>query len=137
MNLLLPISAATAMVMALFFVKLAFGVIKKRQLHRVALGAGQHADLEAAIRAHGNFAEYVPLALLLLVVAEVNHSPWWLVGAAGAVPRHGQDHPRLAITDSDLKRRVLGMKLTFGSLALGIVANSAPFIMALINTPKT
>jgi uncharacterized membrane protein YecN with MAPEG domain len=137
MNLLLPISAATAMVMALFYVKLAFGVIKKRQLHRVALGAGQHADLEAAIRAHGNFAEYVPLALLLLVVAEVNHSPWWLVGAAALSLVTGRIIHASAITDSDLKRRVLGMKLTFGSLALGIVANAAPFIMALINTPKT
>ena len=136
MNLLLPISAATAMVLTLFYVKLAFGVIKKRQRHQVALGAGQHADLEAAIRAHGNFAEYVPLALLLLVIAEANHSPWWLVGAAALALIIGRVIHASAITDSDIKRRVQGMKLTFGALALGVAANAAPLVMALLGTPK-
>jgi len=108
MSLLAPVSATRAIVLAVLFVKLAFAVIKKRQLHKVVLGSGQHADLEAAIRAHGNFAEYVPLALLLIVFAEINRSPSWLVAIAG----------------SDLKNRVLGMQLTFASLALG--ASIAP-----------
>jgi len=74
MNLPAPVSATTAIILAVLFVKLAFAVIKKRQVHKVVLGTGQHPDLEAAIRAHGNFAEYVPLSLLLIVFAEINHS---------------------------------------------------------------
>jgi uncharacterized membrane protein YecN with MAPEG domain len=137
MSLLAPVSATTAIVLAVLFVKLAFAVIKKRQLHKVVLGSGQHADLEAAIRAHGNFAEYVPLALLLIVFAEINRSPWWLVAIAALALVAGRYIHAMAMTGSDLKKRVLGMQLTFASLALGVVANVVPMVLALINMPKS
>jgi len=131
MSLLAPVSSVTAIVLAVLFIKLAFGVIKKRRLHKVALGTGQHPDLEAAIRAHGNFAEYVPLSLLLMGFAEINGSPWWLVAMAAVALVAGRTIHATAIPASDLKKRVLGMQLSFASLALGIVANATPLVIAV------
>jgi len=133
MSLFVPVSATTAIVLVGLFVKLAFGVIKKRRAHKVALGTGQHPDLEAAIRAHGNFAEYVPLALLLIVFAEINRSPWWLVAIAAAVLVAGRYVHAIAITGNDLKKRVIGMQLTFASLALGVIANAVPLAIAVMS----
>ena len=51
---------------ALVFVVLSARVIRGRNRRGVNLGHGGHADLETAMRVRGNFAEYVPLALLLI-----------------------------------------------------------------------
>jgi uncharacterized membrane protein YecN with MAPEG domain len=58
-----PITATTASALSVLYIRLAFGVIALRRKHGVRLGTGQHDDLEAAVRAHANFAEYVPLDL--------------------------------------------------------------------------
>jgi uncharacterized protein len=43
-------------------------VVRQRQLTRTEIGTGGNPVLERAIRAHGNFVEYVPLILLLLLL---------------------------------------------------------------------
>jgi uncharacterized membrane protein YecN with MAPEG domain len=47
---------------------LALLVSRQRLRTRTMLGAGGNPALERAIRAHGNFVEYVPLILLLLAL---------------------------------------------------------------------
>lgn len=66
----LPITLATASVCAFMFVALSARVVRDRFRHRVALGDGGKPELIADIRAHANFAEYVPLALILLGLLE-------------------------------------------------------------------
>ena len=66
---------AYAALLALFFVALSINVIRARQSHRVALGTAGNADLERKVRMHANFAEYVPLALLLLAIADSRGAP--------------------------------------------------------------
>jgi uncharacterized membrane protein YecN with MAPEG domain len=51
--------------------------------HKVGLGGGGHDDLERAIRAQGNFAEYVPFGIILIICLELNGAPWWLVSILG------------------------------------------------------
>ncbi|HEX7970029.1 MAG TPA: MAPEG family protein [Stellaceae bacterium] len=46
-------------------------VIRQRQKTRTVFGTGGHLPLEQAIRAHGNFVEYVPLILLLMLLLEL------------------------------------------------------------------
>jgi len=46
----------------LFF--LAFGVVKARQTHKVALGDGGNPAVLQAMRAHANATEYIPAALV-------------------------------------------------------------------------
>ena len=55
-----------AAVLVLIFVLLSVRVIQMR-----ALGHGNNPVMERRIRVHGNFAEYVPLALLLLLCMEL------------------------------------------------------------------
>jgi uncharacterized membrane protein YecN with MAPEG domain len=63
-----PLYAALA---ALILFILTFRVILLRTTHKVLLGSGGHAGLEKAMRAHGNFIEYVPLALILILLVEM------------------------------------------------------------------
>lgn len=53
---------------ALLIVALGVRVMWLRNTRRVGLGAGGDAVLARAIRAHANAAEYLPIALLLLVL---------------------------------------------------------------------
>lgn len=57
--------------LAIFFAGLSLNVSRLRLKHRISLGAGESPKLDRAIRAHGNFAEHVPLMLILLALAEV------------------------------------------------------------------
>ncbi len=132
MTLSAPVTALTAILLAPIFIRLAFGVIKKRRVHQVALGAGEHPDLEAAIRAHGNFAEYVPFALLLLLVGELNGAPIWLLGISAVALVVGRLIHSQAIPAGDLANRVRAMKLTFGALMLGAVANLVALVRGLL-----
>lgn len=64
--------------LGLVFLALSLQVVRLRRSLKVGLGSGGHETLDRAMRAHGNFAEYVPLALLLLLLVEsaTATSPW-------------------------------------------------------------
>ena len=132
MKLAAPITALTAIVLVPIFIRLALNVIKKRHVHRVAVGSGEHADLETAIRTHGNFSEYVPFALLLMLCAELNGSPAWLVALVAIMLVVGRLIHASAIPAGNLPNRVRSMKLTFASLALGALANMVPLVMQIV-----
>jgi uncharacterized membrane protein YecN with MAPEG domain len=66
----MPIVPLYAALLALIFVALSLRTIRLRQRLRVAIGDGGDERLRRAARAHSNFAEYVPLALLLLFFVE-------------------------------------------------------------------
>lgn len=57
--------------LGLLFLLLSFWVVKRRAQFRVMIGEGEAPEMLAAIRAHGNFAEYVPLTLLLMAPCEL------------------------------------------------------------------
>ena len=63
---MLLITSVIAAALTIIFVKLSFAVIGLRRKNQVGLGSGGHEDLERAIRAQGNFAEYVPFGIILL-----------------------------------------------------------------------
>lgn len=54
----------------LLLIVLSMRVSLVRRDARVNLGDGENEILKRRIRAHGNFAEFVPIALLLLALAE-------------------------------------------------------------------
>lgn len=70
----LAITSFYAAVLALFYVVLAGLVIRQRFKHRVGLGTGKDVELLQAVRMHGNFAEYVPLLLILVALLELQQS---------------------------------------------------------------
>ncbi len=59
-----------AAILSLLYVYLSYAVIRLRMIHRLGSGSGDIVALERAIRAHANFAEYVPLTLILLWFVE-------------------------------------------------------------------
>jgi uncharacterized membrane protein YecN with MAPEG domain len=63
---MLIVTSIIAAVLTAVFIRLSFNVIGLRRKNKVGLGSGGNEDLERAIRAQGNFAEYVPFGLILL-----------------------------------------------------------------------
>jgi uncharacterized protein len=122
---MLLITSIIAAVLTIIFVRLSLAVIGLRRKNKVGLGSGGHEDLERAIRAQGNFAEYVPFGILLLACLELNGAPWWLVAIPGLVLILGRVIHAKGINapPPDFSKRVLGMKLTFGSLITLAVLN--------------
>jgi uncharacterized membrane protein YecN with MAPEG domain len=78
------ITAIYASVLAIVYIVLSYRVAKRRVKFKVGLGTGDNRELEQAVRSHGNFAEYVPFALLLLALYEIGGAPGWAVHLAGA-----------------------------------------------------
>ena len=72
-----------AAILAVWFVVLSLRVIQRRRFAKVSLGDGGDMLLQRAIRGQANFAEYVPLALLLLLVIELSRFSIYLVHALG------------------------------------------------------
>ncbi|WP_162568695.1 MAPEG family protein [Variovorax sp. SRS16] len=78
------ISALYAALLGLFAAVLTVRVILNRVKTGIQAADGGNARLGQAIRAHANFAEQVPLALLLIVLAELAGTPGGIVHALGA-----------------------------------------------------
>jgi len=67
-----PIAGLYAALQALLATALVVPVGRLRGKYDVALHAGGHPDLDVAIRRHANWAEHVPIALLLIALLELN-----------------------------------------------------------------
>lgn len=68
---MIHITLLYAGLLGLLFLLLSFWVVKRRAQFKVMIGEGEAPELLAAIRTHGNFAEYVPLTLLLMALCEL------------------------------------------------------------------
>ena len=82
--LLLPITLTTAGILGLVGLILGLRVSMGRSKHNITMGDGGNPDLIVRMRTHANFAEYVPLMLVLLGLLELagaNHTAL-IVGAA-------------------------------------------------------
>ncbi|RUO37238.1 glutathione S-transferase [Aliidiomarina shirensis] len=82
--MILPVTSLFAALLTLLYLVLAARIIRLRWRDRVGIGNGESVDLQAAVRIHGNFIEYVPLALILLGLMELNAAnPILLYGLGG------------------------------------------------------
>jgi hypothetical protein len=122
---MLLITSIIASVLTVIFIQLSLAVIGLRRKNKVGLGSGGHDNLERAIRAQGNFAEYVPFGILLIACLELNGAPWWLVAVPGITLIIGRlFHPKgINEPPPDFKNRVLGMKFTINTLITLVALN--------------
>jgi uncharacterized membrane protein YecN with MAPEG domain len=67
-----PITALWAGLLGILSLALAMNVVRARSSEKVIFGDGGVLVMQQRIRVHGNFVEYVPLALVLLLVLELN-----------------------------------------------------------------
>lgn len=112
-----------AALLALWFVVLSVRVISLRGRHHVSLGDEDRPDLRRAIRGHANFAEYVPLALLLLLILELSRFSIYVVHLLGAVLLVGRllHGYAFAFTQQWKFGRAAGVVLTFAVLVLASI----------------
>ncbi len=117
------ISAFYGALLAFICVGLAVNVIRHRQRAKVGIGDGGDAGLARAIRVFGNFAEYAPLALILIALVELCGAPRLAVhlyGAAIVLGRLGHAQG-LSGNPGESPGRLAGMVLTFGTLLAAAV----------------
>ena len=106
--------------LGLWFLLLSVRVVQGRGQHGINLGDGGNATLMRRIRGHANFAEYVPLTLLLIAVLELSHQSLYLIHALGlallvARVLHGY---AFAFTEHFKFGRMVGTALTFAVLLI-------------------
>lgn len=109
-----------ASLLALLYLALTFRTIALRARLRVTLGDGGDKALERAIRAHANFAEYVPIGLVLLILVEGIGTRPMMVHALGIALLSGRLLHALGVSRlrEPLPLRMAGMVLTTGQLAV-------------------
>ena len=111
--------------LALWFLVLSIRVIQGRGGGGPGLGDGGDPMMQRRIRAHGNFAEYTPLILILIGFLELNGTAPWIVHALGASLLLGRlmHGYAFAFTKNSVVGRSGGIVLTLlGLLAAGGLA---------------
>lgn len=126
----MPYTALFALPLALLYLTLAFRVIGLRRGRGVEIGDGGDRELLRRMRVHANAAEYIPLALIVLGLAESLGAPAWLLVASGLVLLTGRfvHAYGLAQEPNILRLRVAGMVLTMIAI---VISAAAAFILAL------
>ena len=118
-----PITALYAGLLGILYLVLAFRVVAVRRVTAIGLGDGGNALLLSRIRIHGHAAEYIPFALVLMLILELNGgSSAWLhgLGIALVIGRlaHAQGLTQGAGTSAG---RLVGNLLTWGVILVAAV----------------
>lgn len=110
--------AIYASILALMFVGLSIRTLGMRRRLRIAIGDAGNPGMLRAMRVHSNFAEYVPLGLLLLLLAAGSGADPMLVHFLGLTLLAGRISHAYGVSQSreNFRFRVSGMALTFTSL---------------------
>jgi uncharacterized membrane protein YecN with MAPEG domain len=78
------ITSLYAALSGLLILVLAWRVVEVRGSAKVGLGDGGNETLQRRIRVHANAVETIPIALILLALAEAGGTPAWGLHLAGA-----------------------------------------------------
>lgn len=86
------VTSLYAGILGILYLALTFYTIKGRFKYKVPLGDGANPELTRRIRVHANFMEYVPLALILMILVELegmSETALNIMGVALVVARLG------------------------------------------------
>jgi uncharacterized protein len=83
--MLLPVTAIYAALLALMLLALKFRVIGARRRLKVDVLDGGERDVTRRMRVHGNFAEHVPMAVILMAIVEINGAEAWNIHGLGII----------------------------------------------------
>lgn len=120
------VTIATAALTALLLTALSIWVVDGRRRWQVSLGEGGQPELLARIRAQANLAEYGPLTIILLFLAEQALGSGWFVLLMATLFLLGRiAHPFGMVRPAPNPFRIFGMVGTWivmVSLALALLA---------------
>jgi uncharacterized protein len=109
---IVPIYAA---LLALFFVYLSIKIVRQRHSLKIGLGDAGNKDILRAMRVQANFAEYVPLSLLMIYLVEQSGVYAWFTHFLCMSLLVGRLLHAYGLSQSkeNFKFRTVGMALTF------------------------
>ena len=109
-----------ASIMALFFVALSVRTLLLRRKLKIGIGTGDNDIMLRAMRVHSNFAEYVPITLLLALIIELMEGHWVILHAICLLLFIGRISHACGVsqTNENYRFRVMGMGLTFTSICI-------------------
>jgi uncharacterized membrane protein YecN with MAPEG domain len=112
---ILPLYAA---LLGLLFFYLSVRTIGVRRRLQIGIGTGDSPEMLRAVRVHSNFAEYVPLVLVLVFLVESQGAPALLVHALGLCLLLGRCAHAYGVSQvkETFAFRITGMMLTFTAL---------------------
>lgn len=98
-------------------------IAKTRMAEKVSLGSGDSSLLEVRSRVYGNFIEVVPVAVLLMLIAELGGAPHWIIHWMGGLMILSRVfHARGLLTPPGYgKYRMAGMMLAMAVFVIGAV----------------
>jgi len=123
----MTITLISASFLGLLFIYLSYNVAKNRGRAKVSIGDGGDSLLATSIRVHANFAEYVPLGLILIALLEyrqVNSLFVTVLAAAFVLGRylHGLGFGKVISATGNDPFRAAGILLTWLTILVGSVA---------------
>ncbi len=118
-------TAFYAGLLSVFFVLLSFKIIFLRRKLQIGIGHGESHELHRVIRVHGNFAEFVPLALMLLMFLELNGAAPWILNVLGTMLLLGRLLHSLGLSKS--------AGTTWGRLWGGVLTYTMMLAAAILN----
>lgn len=112
---ILPLYAAP---LAILFVVLSIRTIRLRRSLKIGIGDAGNSQMLRAMRVHSNFAEYVPLSLLMLYLAEGQGAYPFFVHCLGMCLLIGRFSHAFGVSqeNENYTFRVAGMAMTFTTL---------------------
>ena len=116
----MPITSFYAALLALLFVVLSVRTLRLRRRLGIAVGDDGSAAMLRAMRVHANFAEYVPLCLLLSALAEAAGAPAMALHAGLAALLAGRAVHAYGVGQvrEDFRFRVVGVGVTLTFLVV-------------------
>ena len=115
---------------AIVLLVLTVRVILLRRRLAIGLGTGGDAELEKAVRGHGNFTEYAPIGLIVLASAELSGAAGAWIHTIGILLICGRLLHAWGLSQSRGKSfgRSTGVVLTVTALVVGIGVNLTRFL---------
>lgn len=117
----------TVSLLAFMYILLSINVIMNRRQTHVLYGTGGNIHLQSAMRAHGNFIEYVPITFILFAGLIYCNVPVWLFALLNLVFIFARLSHSLGVIKYErceppvLKPRIFGMMGTFLVMLFSIV----------------
>lgn len=114
--MLIAVSTTYAAILGLLFVPFTMYVGLYRAKHRILLQDGGDQELARRIRAQGNFIETVPLAIILIILMDINGASATWLHALGSVLVASRviHYVTIATNPGNTVPRALGMVGTLG-----------------------
>ena len=113
------VTTLTASIFAVALIALSVPVSLRRAATGIEAGYGDDEMLRRRIRAQGNFTEYAPVGLIVLMLVEARGTSAMLVWLVAGALIAGRALHAAGMLSGSTPLRASGMLLTFGSLLLG------------------